>query len=184
MFTDEFGSSSHFYMRKKEEDFDPDEMDEHDSFYQTTKSLLFLFQIMGVMPINRSPKGEKRLPKLSWSLVVFPNTKAAIFFHFVPVFLMIRRKISVSDLSRVQRSTMTSLAHNQILKNQSMTWINFSKDCGPERLSHGHQGHFSGPIWFILLKLSSFSRLANNVCISFQQIPKKSSTRSFITSFS
>lgn len=53
------GSPTDLYVRKSEEKFDPDEMDELDSFYHTTKSLLVLFQIMGVMPIMRSPKGEK-----------------------------------------------------------------------------------------------------------------------------
>lgn len=38
---------------------DVDLLDRHDSFYHTTKSLLVLFQIMGVMPIMRSPKGVK-----------------------------------------------------------------------------------------------------------------------------
>lgn len=33
-------------------------LDAHDSFYITTKSLLVLFQIMGVMPIMRVPKGN------------------------------------------------------------------------------------------------------------------------------
>lgn len=33
-------------------------LDTHDSFYHTTKSLLVLFQIMGVMPIMRVPKGK------------------------------------------------------------------------------------------------------------------------------
>lgn len=33
-------------------------LDKHDSFYITTKSLLVLFQIMGVMPIMRVPKSE------------------------------------------------------------------------------------------------------------------------------
>lgn len=32
-------------------------LDDHDSFYKTTKSLLVLFQIMGVMPIMRVTKG-------------------------------------------------------------------------------------------------------------------------------
>ncbi|CAG4975223.1 unnamed protein product [Parnassius apollo] len=37
-------------------------LDQHDSFYMTTKSLLVLFQIMGVMPIMRVPKiGKERL---------------------------------------------------------------------------------------------------------------------------
>lgn len=38
---------------------DPDLLDKHDSFYHTTKSLLVLFQLMGVMPIMRSPPGVK-----------------------------------------------------------------------------------------------------------------------------
>lgn len=33
-------------------------LDKHDSFYMTTKSLLVLFQITGVMPIMRVPKCE------------------------------------------------------------------------------------------------------------------------------
>jgi len=40
------------YVRKQETVDDPLELDKHDSFYQTTKSLLVLFQIMGVMPIH------------------------------------------------------------------------------------------------------------------------------------
>lgn len=36
-------------------------LDEHDSFYLTTKSLLVLFQITGVMPIMRVPKGKLRV---------------------------------------------------------------------------------------------------------------------------
>lgn len=57
IFTDAYDSPSHLYMRKKEDNFDPDDMDEHDSFYFTTRSLLVMFQIMGIMPIQRSPKG-------------------------------------------------------------------------------------------------------------------------------
>lgn len=52
------GSPANLYVRKVEEKFDPDVMDKRDSFYHTTKSLLVLFQIMGVMPIMRSSKGE------------------------------------------------------------------------------------------------------------------------------
>lgn len=40
-------------------------LDKHDSFYHTTKSLLVLFQIMGVMPIMRSPKGSN-LPRTTY----------------------------------------------------------------------------------------------------------------------
>jgi hypothetical protein len=53
-----FRGSFDLYVRKAEEKFDPDEMDKLDSFYHTTKSLLVLFQIMGVMPIMRAPSGE------------------------------------------------------------------------------------------------------------------------------
>lgn len=37
---------------------DPDLLERYDNFYQTTKSLLVLFQIMGVMPIERAGKGK------------------------------------------------------------------------------------------------------------------------------
>ncbi|XP_017773508.1 PREDICTED: gustatory and odorant receptor 22 [Nicrophorus vespilloides] len=37
---------------------DPNLLDKFDEFYKTTKSLLVLFQIMGVMPIERSGKGK------------------------------------------------------------------------------------------------------------------------------
>lgn len=37
---------------------DPELLDQYDNFYQTTKSLLVLFQIMGVMPIERSHLGK------------------------------------------------------------------------------------------------------------------------------
>lgn len=49
---------THLYMRPKDVEMDVELLDKHDSFYHTTKSLLVLFQIMGVMPIMRSPKGE------------------------------------------------------------------------------------------------------------------------------
>lgn len=40
-----------------DEEPDPELLDRYDNFYQTTKSLLVLFQIMGVMPIERD-KGK------------------------------------------------------------------------------------------------------------------------------
>lgn len=40
--------------KKYSEDPDPEILDSYDFFYKTTKSLLVLFQIMGVMPIERS----------------------------------------------------------------------------------------------------------------------------------
>lgn len=52
------GLSTNLFIRKVEEKFDPDELDARDSFYHTTKSLLVLFQIMGIMPIMRAPKGD------------------------------------------------------------------------------------------------------------------------------
>ena len=55
------GSPTNLYVRKVEEKVEPEEMDLRDSFYHTTKSLLVLFQIMGVMPIMRSPKGKNML---------------------------------------------------------------------------------------------------------------------------
>lgn len=55
------GSPRDLYVRNKEEKFDSDELDKRDSFYHTTKSLLVLFQIMGVMPIMRNPRGENFL---------------------------------------------------------------------------------------------------------------------------
>lgn len=54
------------YVRKQETVDDPLELDRHDSFYQTTKSLLVLFQIMGVMPIHRNPP-VKDLPRTGYS---------------------------------------------------------------------------------------------------------------------
>lgn len=40
------------------EEPDPELLDHYDNFYQTTKSLLVLFQIMGIMPIERGAKGK------------------------------------------------------------------------------------------------------------------------------
>lgn len=50
-------SPTHLYIRPKEIELDVDLLDKYDSFYDTTKSLLVLFQIMGIMPIQRSPPG-------------------------------------------------------------------------------------------------------------------------------
>lgn len=55
---DGHGTPSSLYTRKKEVEMNPDMLDKYDSFYDTTKSLLVLFQIMGIMPIMRSPKGK------------------------------------------------------------------------------------------------------------------------------
>ncbi|XP_015837537.1 gustatory and odorant receptor 22 [Tribolium castaneum] len=48
-----------------DEEPDPELLDRYDNFYQTTKSLLVLFQIMGVMPIERSGKGRTTFRWLS-----------------------------------------------------------------------------------------------------------------------
>lgn len=47
-------------VSRNKDKYEPDPMllDQYDSFYQTTKSLLVLFQIMGVMPIERSEIGK------------------------------------------------------------------------------------------------------------------------------
>lgn len=51
-------SPTHLYIRQKPIELDVDLLDNHDEFYKTTKSLLVLFQIMGVMPIMRSAPGK------------------------------------------------------------------------------------------------------------------------------
>nr|UNE74348.1 gustatory receptor 1 [Holotrichia oblita] len=50
--------TEHNFKKTAEDEPDPELLDQFDSFYQTTKSLLVLFQIMGVMPIERSGKGK------------------------------------------------------------------------------------------------------------------------------
>uniref|UniRef100_A0A1I8NQP4 Gustatory receptor n=1 Tax=Stomoxys calcitrans TaxID=35570 RepID=A0A1I8NQP4_STOCA len=57
-----------YYVRKEEVVDDPELLDKHDSFYHTTKSLLVLFQIMGVMPLRRNPP-IPGLPRTGYSWV-------------------------------------------------------------------------------------------------------------------
>ncbi|XP_005189991.1 gustatory and odorant receptor 21a-like [Musca domestica] len=57
---------SDYYVPKEETVDDPELLDKHDSFYHTTKSLLVLFQIMGVMPIHRNPP-KPNLPRTGYS---------------------------------------------------------------------------------------------------------------------
>lgn len=73
------GSPSHLVLRPKVTEADVDLLDKHDSFYHTTKSLLVLFQMMGVMPIMRSPPNSK-LPRTTfqwcskafiWSYIIY-----------------------------------------------------------------------------------------------------------------
>lgn len=58
IFISDNSSPTHLYIRPKDIEMDVDLLDKHDSFYKTTKSLLNLFQIMGIMPIQRSPPGK------------------------------------------------------------------------------------------------------------------------------
>lgn len=60
------GNLTDYYVRKHETIDDPELLDKHDSFYHTTKSLLVLFQIMGVMPIHRNPP-LPNLPRTGFS---------------------------------------------------------------------------------------------------------------------
>lgn len=69
---------------------DVDLLDKHDSFYHTTKSLLVLFQIMGVMPIQRSPPGSN-LPRTTfhwlsrpflWAYFVYSLLSVGVIFTF------------------------------------------------------------------------------------------------------
>ncbi|XP_011194684.2 gustatory and odorant receptor 21a-like [Zeugodacus cucurbitae] len=58
--------STDLFVRKFEDIDDPVLLDKHDSFYHTTKSLLVLFQIMGVMPIHRNPQ-KPGMPRTGYS---------------------------------------------------------------------------------------------------------------------
>ncbi|XP_055849218.1 gustatory and odorant receptor 21a [Episyrphus balteatus] len=60
------GSLSEMYVRREQVIDDPKLLDKHDSFYHTTKSLLVLFQIMGVMPIHRNPP-INNMPRTGYS---------------------------------------------------------------------------------------------------------------------
>ncbi|XP_062546368.1 gustatory and odorant receptor 22 [Armigeres subalbatus] len=72
-------SPTHTQIRKiKYQADDVNLLDEHDSFYHTTKSLLVLFQIMGVMPIVRSPKGVN-MPRTTFTWV----SKFFIWAYFI-----------------------------------------------------------------------------------------------------
>lgn len=56
---------SHSYIRKETIEEDVDILDKYDSFYYTTKSLLVMFQMMGIMPIMRTPRGVQ-LPRTTF----------------------------------------------------------------------------------------------------------------------
>ncbi|GBP43131.1 Gustatory and odorant receptor 22 [Eumeta japonica] len=54
-------------------------LDEHDSFYMTTKSLLVLFQIMGVMPIMRVPREAQTTKRTTYNVI----SKATLWAYLV-----------------------------------------------------------------------------------------------------
>ncbi|XP_059617236.1 gustatory and odorant receptor 22 [Phlebotomus argentipes] len=72
------GSASKVFLRAQEQENDPELLDYHDSFYKTTKSLLVLFQIMGIMPIMRSPSGTN-LPRTTFHW----KSRAFIWAYFI-----------------------------------------------------------------------------------------------------
>ncbi|XP_053673380.1 gustatory and odorant receptor 22 [Anopheles nili] len=71
-------SPTHMYRRKLKIATDVNLLDQHDSFYHTTRSLLVLFQIMGVMPIMRSPKGID-MPRTTFTWC----SKAFLWAYFI-----------------------------------------------------------------------------------------------------
>ncbi|KOB73874.1 Gustatory receptor [Operophtera brumata] len=54
-------------------------LDQHDSFYWTTRSLLVLFQIMGVMPIMRVPKNAQSAQRTTYHWI----SKATLWAYLV-----------------------------------------------------------------------------------------------------
>lgn len=62
---DNNGDPSNLYIRNAAAEVNVDLLDKYDSFYYTTKSLLVLFQIMGIMPIMRSPPNSN-LPRTTF----------------------------------------------------------------------------------------------------------------------
>lgn len=77
--TENQGSPPQLYIRPKSVERDIGQLDIHDSFYNTTKSLQVLFQVMGVMPILRTKEGVKGArttyswtsPISCWAYLVF-----------------------------------------------------------------------------------------------------------------
>lgn len=66
------------YVRKPDSVDDPFELDKHDAFYRATKSLLVLFQIMGVMPLIRNPP-VKNMPRTGYTW----TSKQAMWAMFI-----------------------------------------------------------------------------------------------------
>ncbi|GAB0092565.1 Gustatory receptor [Sergentomyia squamirostris] len=92
---DENGSATQAFLRPREEESDPDLLDYHDSFYKTTKSLLVLFQIMGIMPIMRSPPGSNE-PRTTfhWKSRAFIWAYIVYGLETIVVVLVLRERIA------------------------------------------------------------------------------------------
>lgn len=131
------------YVRKQETVDDPLELDKHDSFYQTTKSLLVLFQIMGVMPIHRNPP-EKNLPRTGYSWGS-KQVMWAIFIYSCQttiVVLVLRERVKNSSPARTSASMRPStMSFSSVCSSPTfcsrwpaggtvLRWLS-SRTCGP-----------------------------------------------------
>ncbi|CAH0399720.1 unnamed protein product [Chilo suppressalis] len=77
-------------------------LDEHDSFYYTTKSLLVLFQIMGVMPLMRVPKDAQTTERTTYKFL----SKATLWAYFIwSLELLIVLKVGEERLTNFQQNT-------------------------------------------------------------------------------
>ncbi|XP_044744506.1 gustatory and odorant receptor 22-like [Coccinella septempunctata] len=78
---------------KEKVDQDPDLLEKYDSFYHTTKSLLVLFQIMGVMPIERASKGNTTFrwisPAALWAYIIYIVETCFVALVFKERFMLI-----------------------------------------------------------------------------------------------
>lgn len=67
-----------FHVRDQWQETNPKILDSYDSFYRTTKTLLVLFQYMGVVPISRkSPNESGDRTKFSWT------SKQCLWAYFI-----------------------------------------------------------------------------------------------------
>lgn len=76
--------------KRKVEDEDPELLYQFDSFYHTTKSLLVLFQVMGVMPIDRSGIG---LTTFRWTSGMAIYAYILYFFETVYVTVVFKERL-------------------------------------------------------------------------------------------
>ncbi|XP_053604917.1 gustatory and odorant receptor 22 [Plodia interpunctella] len=77
-------------------------LDKHDSFYITTKSLLVLFQIMGVMPIMRVPKDTKTTKRTTYNWISKATLWAYIIWSLESIIVL---KVGRERLSTFQQSS-------------------------------------------------------------------------------